>query len=353
MREPTPIDAIAESYVDALVEHSPLTATGLGIPGHDHLVDDLSPDAGAAWAQVERDTLAQLAAAEVQDATDMVTVAAMRDRLGLSIESHEAGDHKAQLNNIASPLQALHEVFDLMPTDSDDDWAAVASRMHGIPAALDGWIETLREGMRDGVVPSQRAVADGVAQARQQVDPRTSRFHDLASHSGVDGPGRRDLDTGASTAASAYGRLVEFLTDELAPRAPQEDAVGRERYARASREFIGARIDLDETYEWGVEALGHITEEQESLAREIAGPGATVADAVRTLNADPATQLHSTEALQEWMQATSQWAIEELDGVHFDIPEPVKTLECRIAPSQTGAIYYTGPAEDWSRPGSR
>lgn len=351
MRQTTPIDAIAEGYVDALVEYSPLTATGLGIPGQDHLVDDLSPRARASWAQVERDTLTRLASSTPVDVTDEVTVAAMQDRLGLSVESFEAGDHKAWLNNIESPLQSLHEIFDLMPTDTPEQWAAVASRMSGIPAAVDGWIETLREGIRDGLLPARRAVADGMTQAEQQADHRTSRFHGIAAGAGLDGAGQRDLDEAARLATGAYQRIVDFLADELAPVAPEDDAVGRERYERASREFIGARIDLDETYEWGVAALSHIAAEQESLAREIAGPGATVHDAVRALNADPSTQLHGTQALQEWMQATSQMAIDELDGVHFDIPEPMRTLECRIAPSQTGAIYYTGPAEDFSRPG--
>ncbi len=275
----------------------------------------------------------------------------MQDRLGLSVESFEAGDHKANLNNIASPLQALPEIFDLMSTDTAEQWEAIASRMTGIPTAIEGYIATLREGIRDGIMPAQRAVADGVSQARELADPRTSHFHTLVAGAGVDGSQTQDLDEAAHMASGAYQRLADFLSEELAPHAPEADAVGRERYERASREFIGATIDLDETYEWGVEQLAHLAAEQESLAREIAGPGASIGDAVRALNADPATQIHGTEALREWMQATTDKAIRELDGLHFDIPAPVRTIECRIAPSQTGAIYYTGPAEDWSRPG--
>ena len=52
------------------------------------------------------------------------------------------------------------------------------------------------------------------------------------------------------------------------------------------------------------------------------------------------------------MQETSDAAIAALDGVHFDIPAPLRTLECRIAPSATGGIYYTGPSDDFSRPGA-
>ncbi|HJN92418.1 MAG TPA: DUF885 domain-containing protein, partial [Dehalococcoidia bacterium] len=44
--------------------------------------------------------------------------------------------------------------------------------------------------------------------------------------------------------------------------------------------------------------------------------------------------------------------IASFDGVHFDIPEPVKTIEAMIAPPGGAlAMYYTGPSEDFSRPG--
>ena len=51
------------------------------------------------------------------------------------------------------------------------------------------------------------------------------------------------------------------------------------------------------------------------------------------------------------MQKTSDAAIAALNGVHFDIPEPVLELQCMIAPTQTGGIYYTPPSDDFSRPG--
>ena len=37
--------------------------------------------------------------------------------------------------------------------------------------------------------------------------------------------------------------------------------------------------------------------------------------------------------------------------MHFDIPDVMKKLECRIAPTDEGGIYYTGPSDDFSRPG--
>jgi uncharacterized protein (DUF885 family) len=51
------------------------------------------------------------------------------------------------------------------------------------------------------------------------------------------------------------------------------------------------------------------------------------------------------------MQVTADEAIAAVDGVHFDIPEQMKTIECMIAPSENGGIYYTGPSDDFTRPG--
>jgi uncharacterized protein (DUF885 family) len=158
------------------------------------------------------------------------------------------------------------------------------------------------------------------------------------------------LDAGAAAARAAYAELAAFLKDELLPVAPEKDAVGRERYALASRVFLGAAVDLEETYAWGVEELERIIAAQERVAGEIK-PGATIAEAKEILNSDPARQLKGTDALQAWMQELSDRAVSDLAGVHFEIPDIMKTLECRIAPTDEGGIYYTGPTDDFSRPG--
>ena len=48
----------------------------------------------------------------------------MRERLGLAEETHEAGLDEMALNVIASPLQEVRDIFDLMPTATNEDWAS-------------------------------------------------------------------------------------------------------------------------------------------------------------------------------------------------------------------------------------
>jgi uncharacterized protein (DUF885 family) len=353
-RRPTAADAVAEAWVDTQLDLYPEFRVYLGRPGREGEYADYSP-AGTERAIAEtRRALGEIRAVAVEDAVDAVTVMDLERELQLAIDKHEAGFEQRDLNVIASPAQELRDVFDLMPTDSIDDWSHVATRLGNLPAAMDGYIESLRSGIAAGNVPAIRQVTEVVAQARKQLAD-TGFFFDLARNARAAGETlpdslRADLDRGARASSEAYGTLVEFLTTELAPHAPEKDAVGRELYALASRGFLGATIDLDETYEWGIEELARMTAEQESIAREIK-PGASVLEAIAFLDGDPARKLHGTDALQRWMQETSDRAVEELSRTQFDIPDEVKRLECMIAPTQEGGIYYTNPTDDFSRPG--
>jgi uncharacterized protein (DUF885 family) len=353
-RRPTAADAVAEAWVDTQLDLYPEFRVYLGRPGREGEYADYSP-AGTERAIAEtRRALGEIRAVAVEDAVDAVTVMDLERELQLAIDKHEAGFEQRDLNVIASPAQELRDVFDLMPTDSVDDWSHVATRLGNLPAAMDGYIESLRSGIAAGNVPAIRQVTEVVAQARKQLAD-TGFFFDLARNARAAGETlpdslRADLDRGARASSEAYGTLVEFLTTELAPHAPEKDAVGRELYALASRGFLGATIDLDETYEWGIEELARMTAEQESIAREIK-PGASVLEAIAFLDGDPARKLHGTDALQRWMQETSDRAVEELSRTQFDIPDEVKRLECMIAPTQEGGIYYTNPTDDFSRPG--
>lgn len=353
-REPTPIDAIAEEWVDTQLELYPEYHVWLGRPGREGEYGDYSP-AGAEGAVVKvKEALARIQAVEPVDDIDRVTKMDLARDLQLQVEKHEAGFAQRDLNVIASPAQGLREIFDLVPTDTEEDWSNVAKRLHNLPAAMRGYIETLRSGIAAGNVPAVRQVREVLAQADKQVADTGFFFEFTGSAKAGDAELsaalRADLDSGARESAQAYAELAAFLKDELAQHAPEKDAVGRELYALASRDFLGATVDLDETYEWGIEELARMVAEQESIADEIK-PGASVLEAIAFLDADPSRKLHGTDALQKWMQQTSDRAIEELGTSHFDIPAEIRRLECMIAPTQEGGIYYTSPSDDFVRAG--
>jgi uncharacterized protein (DUF885 family) len=353
-RNPTPIDTIADAWVDSLAELSPTLATYIGRSEYNDRYGDYSPAGEERFADTVRSTLAALENAEPVDDIDEITKADLTGELRLELDLHEANWHLRKLNVIESPAQEIRSAFDLMPTETIDDWSVVARRLGTVPGAIDGYIETLREGINQGVVPARRQVNEVAI----QIDRYTSDDGFFASFVGSASPAEgqlpaslaRDLADQSGAARVAYEKLAEFLRGELAPAATEKDAVGRELYALHSRRFLGAVIDLDETYDWGREELDRMVAEQTAIANEIKA-GASVEEAVAFLEGDASRQLKGTEALQEWMQATSDRAIEELGKTHFDIPDPIRKLECMIAPTNEGGIYYTGPTDDFSRPG--
>jgi uncharacterized protein (DUF885 family) len=354
-RIPTPIDAIAEDWVATMIDLDPDTAVWLGLPGRIGEIGDYSPAGHERFIGEAKKVLAALDAATPVDAVDEVTKADISFGLRLELQASEASLQERDLNVIASPAQGIREVVDLMPTATEDDWSVVAKRLGNVPGAVDGYIEMLRKGIADGVVPARRQVAEVAQQARKHGDP-LGFFFDYTGSAELEG-GRSlpdsltaDLHKGAEASAEAYARLAEFLETELAPAATDQDAIGRELYELRSKHFLGAAIDLDETYEWGREELQRMIDEQTRIAGEITS-GASVEEAIEFLEQDHSRKLHGTDALQKWMQETSDRAVAELSRDHFDIPDPVKDLECMIAPTQEGGIYYTGPSDDFSRAG--
>ncbi|MDH6236907.1 DUF885 domain-containing protein [Cryobacterium sp. CG_9.6] len=353
-RAVTAIDQIAEDWVDTLVDMDPTVGTYIGRTEGDGRFGDFSPAGQERFVAEAAAIISRLDKAETVDAVDTVTRADLRSTLALEVESSERGLPLRDLNVIASPAQSIRDIFDLMPTSSEADWANISSRLGSVPAAIDGYIETLRLGIEKGITPAKRQVREVLAQARrhQAMDGFFAQFAADARPDEGTLPASltSDLKAGAQASAAAYRTLGDFLSNELESAATEQDAIGRELYSLASRGFLGATIDLDETYEWGIDELARMTAEQESIANQIK-PGASVLEAIAFLDTDTSRKLHGTTALQEWMQKTSDAAVAALSQSQFDIPDEIKTIECMIAPTQEGGIYYTGPTDDFSRPG--
>src|SRR4029078_1201504 len=224
-----------------------------------------------------------------------------RERLGLQIELHDARLDIGDLNVIASPLQSMRDVFDLMATDTDEDWARIGRRVSKVPERVAGYVAALRAAVAAGRAPAARQVTRGIDQAGQIQQLFVEMPADAA-------PGNAALHTElqqrAAAAADAYGTLAAALRDEIAPHARHEDAFGRDDYRLLSREFLGTSVDLDETYQWGLGQLERIVAEQESIADRLY-PGVSVSEALRRLEDEPRYLLHGTDALQAWMQGLS------------------------------------------------
>ena len=349
-RSLTDVDQIANEYFEKVLDLNPVHATELGRKGVETLYPDYSPAGEKAYARLAKKTLKKVDNVLPIDDVDLVTLDALQERLSLYRKQYKAGFGGWQLNNIASVPQEVRSVFDLMKRNTQQDWEHIIGRMHRVTEALEGYIQTLEAAREEGKVAPRRQVDIVIEQTAAYYAPG-GFFDELAAEVAEAVPALKDeAAAGAEAAKEGYRRLNSYLVEKLQPVAPSRDAVGRKAYSLHSRSFLGSTIDLDETYAWGVKELESIIARQREVAEEIE-PGASIERAKQLLDEDPARQLHGTDELKAWMQKLADAAVENLAGSHFEIGGPMRRIECCIAPTNEGGIYYTGPSPDFSRPG--
>ena len=254
----------------------------------------------------------------------------------MKLELHHRGELLRQLNNIASPIQEIRDSFALMPRVTEQDFDAIASRMSRIPAALAGYRESLAEAASAGDVASHR-----------QIDTVINQCEALGeSDSQLDELGLPPESKIVEEAKAAFTQMADWLSTELGPKSPHDDAVGRERYELFAELFHGRNVDLDEGYAWAQEELKRTVDKQKQIARKLYDDD-SVAAAYRHLNQDERYTIHGTDNLLAWMNSVN----EDVANV-FPIPEGMPPVECAIDRAGSGGIFYTPPSDDMIRPGT-
>jgi uncharacterized protein (DUF885 family) len=350
---------LADQYVDEMAQLDPITATMLGLPEGQDRLRDLSPVGLAATDELERRTLAELDAIEQAaggveglEPAERVCARLLRERLSASLALAEAGERLADLDTLASPLHAVRRVLTLMPTATADDWAVIGRRIAAIPAALAQYRATLTEGMARGLSSGPAQAPGVVVQLGTWLgEPGgVSWFAEFVAA----GPDEvhAELTEAAAAASAAVEQFRDWLRDEYGPWSAKHgsDPVGRERYARFTRYWTGADLDLDEAYRWAWAEFAQLDAEMRAEADRVR-PGADPAAAMTWLN-EHGPAVDGVEAVREWLQTMMDDAVTALDGEYFELAAPVRRVEAMIAPAGSAAApYYTTPSMDFSRPG--
>ncbi|MEU8759354.1 DUF885 domain-containing protein [Streptomyces sp. NPDC048659] len=354
---------VADEYVDALIELDPITGTYLGVKESSGRLPDFSPAGQEAMAELARHTLALLDEAErrpgAEDEAERRCARLLRERLDAQLIVHDAGEGLCAVSNLRSPAHSVRISFTVLPTETEEDWAAVARRLRAVPEALEGYRASLALGLERGMPGGPRATATFIGQLTEWAGgtgedgaPR-GWFEEFASGAGerVDEKLRGELAASGAGADLAVAALRDWMRDVYAPAvADAPDTVGRERYRRWSRFFNGTELDLDQAYAYGWSEYHRLLGEMKGEAERIL-PGAGPWEALAHLD-EHGTHIEGVDEVQAWLQQLMDEAIKSLDGTHFELADRVRRVESRIAPpGGAAAPYYTGPSEDFSRPG--
>ena len=335
----TDIASLSDAYVNDLAAADPCLAAFLGISGHDGELTDYSPDGFEARHDLTLRTLGALKAAPAMGDADRIGVTVLRERLEVELALAEAGTY-ADLNSMDSPPVRIQQAIEVLDQGVNTPWTELCGRVRAVPSALAGLRQTLERARQQGRLSAVRQIIRCAQEARIFTEYLTS----LAL---------RCPQEFADDVARANASLVDFsrfLVEELATHAPTRDAVGPERYLLAARNFLGTTLDLAETYEWGWSELRRLEEQMTGIAGEIR-PGEPLPAVYAALDADQEHRITGAGNFRAWIQDLADRTIDELAGIHFDIPGPLRKIDCRI-PAVPGSAYYLAPAEDLSRPGT-
>jgi uncharacterized protein (DUF885 family) len=349
-----------EQFADDL-QASPETATSYGDYRYNARLDDRSLAASARQAAIDRSYRAKLEA---------ISTAGFREQdrishdLLLHVLSQRMADYSLKEYEMPlSQMEGIHtRIADLpraVPLDSVRHYQDYIDRLHQVPRAFDETIEVLRQGEKDGLMPSRPLLEQVPAQCGGVIaeDPflePTKKFP--ASISEAD---RKRLTHEIEQAVNtdvlpAYRRFGEFIAKDYALHGRTTPGLGslpdgRRRYQNAIREQTSTDMPAADIHALGLREVDRIERLLTELAR---AQGYGDLDRYRAaLLADPRyTAKSAGQIVADFRRyiAQMQPRLAELFGV---LPRTPVVIE-EAPPSQPASMsHYFPGTPDGTRPG--
>lgn len=327
---------LADRAVEVIAAGDPCMAVLLGLAGDKPELTDYSPAGQERRQEDVAELLGALESLEGGDDRDRIASEVMAQQFRHALAAAEAGDHLRDINIMGSPPQQVRMALEFSSA------AECEELLRQVPDAMAGWRDSLALGLQSGLPASRRQAVAVASQLSVYAGDWLDEFtRDRSMPSAAVEHARR-----------AFADTSVWLADVYAVDADEQDAVGEERYLRASDAFNGIDLDLDDTFAWGWDEIDRLTRELRHEADRLA-PDLALPQVRQFLDADPDYQIHGTDALTAHLRDLTDSATERVDGELFSIDPRVR--ECGVELAAEGAAaapYYIPPSEDLSRPGS-
>jgi uncharacterized protein (DUF885 family) len=349
------------------LQDDPLFATHCG----DHRYNDRLPAVSEADYQRQlsglRDFARRLQSVDRTQLSDA-------DQLNYDIFQHTLEDEIGQLafRTYLLPMrkrEGFHIFFPDLPNYAPlrtvEDYENYIARLNGFEEYVEGHIELMRAGIREGYVPARVAWdgAAGTMQAHVVNRPEESLLYaPFAAFPGTIAAAQqaRLREAGArailSAVAPGYTALLRFVQDEYLPAARSEIGIsslpnGDAYYEHCVRYATTLPISPHEVYETGMTEVERIREEMERVIGSTGFQG-SFADFVAFLRADAQFYASTPEALLK----EAAWIMKRVDGALPALFKKLPKTPCGLRPipdfvaPNTTSAYYTEPVGDGSKP---
>jgi len=354
-------NALFEEFYQTELKNSPERATAYGDYRYNSQLGQYSLAEIARQHAEADDFLARLKAIPTDGMSD-------KDLLSHRILEHqlEREDLNYALKNYEMPVNQqngvhtrLADLPNAVPFDSVPHYEDYISRLRQIPRVLEQNTEVMRQGEKDGLIPSKVVLdklpgqCDGIIAANPFLEP-AKKFP--AEFSDADKKRLTDEITKAinDDVFPAYKKFAEFLRTEYDPKGRPELSIesladGKRRYVEAVKTMTTVNTPPDDIHEIGLKEVERITGEMTKLAENQGYKD--LASFREAVNNDPKWRPTSEQQiLNDYKKYIHQMEpkLPELFGL---LPKSPVTVEPIPDFAKAAATHYVQGTPDGKRPG--
>ena len=383
-------DAAVQQMTTAYFYHVPEAATQLGIseavvPGTSDRMMDRSVDGNAARNRALEAALAELNSIDAESLspdrrrTHAVLTTLFEGALGPSRVVDYGTTAGAWtlwylpypiVQNSGPTVDIPNFLSSQQPVTNAEEAEAFLVRLASVEQALDGALESYRQGVQKGAIPPDFIVERslGVVEAFIEPPPGQNSLYvsfaeklEAAEIEDADAYADRALQIIDAQVIPAYQRIADYL-GEIRASAPHDAGIwrlpdGEALYAAMIRHMTDSNLSAADVHQTGLDEVDRITREMDEILRAQGYTDGTVGERMQKLNVEPRF-LYSNDA--EGKERLLNDVRAQVDGMYAELPNwfrklPKHKVEVRPVPefSQSSAPigYYNTPAPDGSRPG--
>ena len=352
------IEALADEYLEALLERNPSLGTRLSLEGarHDRLFDN-SLEALADWQAKEDKWYARLNAIpqpEDVGSRDWISYGILHEELSTGIASRICRNELWQASGATGWHRGLPFLFEVQPVDTPEHRDQTLERLRQVDDYIDTEIANLRLGLESGYSAPRVTVQQVPDQIRSLIGDDSIFLNPVT---------RADDEDFAVAARAIYddeivpalNRFADFIDETYLELAREDIALsantdGAECYPVRVRSFTTIQPSAEEIHQTGLEQIEKIRAEMRATIDEHFG-GGPIEEFLRRINIDPEFTFESEDAVL-------QYAIGGLDAAKTAMTKAFGTLpkaDVIVKPypdfAASGNGEYHASSEDGTRPG--
>ena len=355
---PSPIEAIADAYVDALLARYPSMATAYDLPGwrHDRLFDNSQAGLQRWHDQEDRFLRAvrALPAPTSIGSRDWITHGFLIEALSSSQSTRICQKALWETSTTTAWYTGLPFIFDIQPIATETERLDALTRLNAVAGYIETEIENLRLGLAQGYSSPRLTVVAVPDQVRALLQP-DNPFLNLAKRSD-DQPFQAAVQrTYDQSIQPALKLFADFIETEYLPNAREDLAIsgnpnGAQCYTALVRAFSTLAVTPAEIHRAGLAEMAAIQTEMRDII-ETHFKGEATATFLRRINQDPAFTFESEQAVLDFSIAALARARPKMAAAFDLLPKADVLIKPYPDFAASGSGEYHSSSEDGTRPG--